>query len=413
MENAFLIAVGALLAAGVPLLYFTRKKGASPAEAEIQEQVEEIPVIEPETEPEPEPDPYVEFMPHVSEVGNEETVKSRYKKIEIPAMLKADLLETLAAGAMVIRESRTYKVEFSPEVVRGLKDKSMSLIEKANGKGFVPAVKKEGVKGIYKQAVLVKNINPAVVVHASANLLAAVAGQQQLAEIQGILKKMEEKLNTLIQHRDNDFFGSIESRFAYFNEIIGRFRSNGIVLGGVEDQKIEDFYTATLQDLKVLNRDLKNIGENIDRLKEHETIRKWGEAAVIKEYRKLMEGFNAKQELVLLNVKFIEECYVPYLTAIRNYPETAVNSQALADLIAENNSVVAVIETKVKNIEENYKVRLHFGVKALKYRNLESLKETVPLRISQQKSAANEIPSALLFELGEDEKVYAYVPEER
>lgn len=179
----------------------------------------------------------------------------------------------------------------------------------------------------------------------------------------------------------------------------------------MEDQKIKDFYAATLQDLKVLNKDLKDIGESIDRLKEHEMIRKWGEAAVIKDYRKLIEAFNSKQELVLLNIKFIEECYEPYLTAIRNYQESASKSRTLDEIVADNDNIISVIETKVKNIEENYKVKMNFGVKALKYRNLESLKEVAPLRISQQKLAAKEIPSELLFEITDEEKVYAYVPE--
>ena len=218
---------------------------------------------------------------------------------------------------------------------------------------------------------------------------------------------MGEKLDTLIQHRDNDFFGRTESRFIYFSEIIGRFRTNGIMLGGVEDQKIEDFYTDALQDLKVLNKDLKGIGDSIDRLKEHETIRKWGEAAVIKDYRKLIDAFNSKQELVLLNIKFIEECYAPYLATVRNYEGTTVKSDTLNDVIVENNHIVGIIENKVGKIEENYKVKLNFGVKALKYRNLESLKEVAPLRISQQKSKEQEVPSEMLVELAEDEKVYA------
>lgn len=108
----------------------------------------------------------------------------------------------------------------------------MTLIERVNGKGYLPVVKKKWATGIYKQAVLMKNINPSLVMHASANLLTAVVGQQQLVEIQRSLKNMEEKLNTIIQHRDNNFFGSIESRFTYFKEIIERFRTNGINLGG-------------------------------------------------------------------------------------------------------------------------------------------------------------------------------------
>lgn len=54
---------------------------------------------------------------------------------------------------------------------------------------------------------------------------------------------------------------------------------------------------------------------------------------------------------------------------------------------------------------------MSLSVKALRYRNLESLKEVAPLRISQQKLAAKKIPSELLFEITDEEKVYAYVRE--
>lgn len=160
----------------------------------------------------------------------------------------------------------------------------------------------------------------------------------------------------------------------------------------------------------MLNKDLKDIDDSIDRLKEHETIRKWREAAVIKDYRKLIEAFNSKQELVLLNIKFIEEYYEPYLTAIRNYQEEASKSRALDEIVVDN--IISTIETKVKNIEGNYKVKMNFDVKALKYRNLESLKEVAPLKINQKKFAAKEIPLELLFEITDEEKVYAYVPEQ-
>ncbi|MDN7246253.1 DUF1572 domain-containing protein [Planococcus shenhongbingii] len=409
MENILPIAAAVVLILIVGLfLYFNRRK-ETPAEPEISSS----PEIEPEIknrEPEVEEDPYVPFMPHISEV--EEIVERQYRKIEIPKILKFDIRETLNAGSLVIEDAKKYKVKFSPEVVKGLKDKNMTLIERVKGKGYLPAVKKDGTKGIYEQAVLLKKVDPKLVAHASFSLLTAVVGQQQLIEIQSSLKKIEEKLAVLLQNRDNDFAGKIESRFSYFREVITRFRNNGILLGGVEDQKVEDFYTATLQDLKVLNKDLKGIGENIDQLKEHETIRNWGEAAVIKDYKRLIDTFNNKQELVLLNIKFIEECYEPYLTSVRNYQEVNSKSQSLDEVVAENNSIINVIESKVKNIEENYKVKLNFGVKALKYRNLEGLKEVTPMRISQQKLAAKEIPSELLFEITDEEKVYAYVPEQ-
>src|SRR5690606_21394761 len=162
-----------LIVAIIGLVVYFNKKKATAVEPEI-----------PENEPEPAVDPYAEFMPNVSEVTDEETIPNQYKKIEIPSILKSDIMKTLSAGAMVIRDRKKYKVEFSPEIVKGLKDKSMTLMERADGKGVLPAVKKEGASGIYKQAVLVKQVNPALVVQASANLLTAVVGQQQLVEIQ-------------------------------------------------------------------------------------------------------------------------------------------------------------------------------------------------------------------------------------
>lgn len=287
----------------------------------------------------------------------------------------------------------------------------MTLIERVNGKGYMPAVKKDGVKGIYEQAVLVKRVNPGLVAHASMSLLTTVVGQQQLMEIQSSLKSMEKKLETLIQHREHDFAGRIDARFGYFKEVIERFCRNGITLGGVEDAEIEGFYTATLQDLKVLTKDLKAIVSSVEGLKEHETLRKWGEAPVKKEYEQLIGRFNAKQEVLLLNVQFIKECYEPYLRTIRNYEEADVKSQTLGEIVEENHALIQSIEEKVKSIEENYKVKINFGLKALKYRNLESLKELAPVKINEQQAAEQEVPSEVLVEVTEEDKAYAYVPQ--
>ncbi|MGB6408668.1 MAG: DUF1572 domain-containing protein [Planococcus donghaensis] len=401
------ISVAVILTLLIAVFIYFRKERQALAQIEephVEEKTEESDTIEPEPE-----DDGSHLNPKVSEVDKEEIVKSGYDKIELPKNMIPIIGQTLKDGAVVLHQSRTYRVEFSPEVVKGLKDKSMKLIGRVDGKGYVPAVKKDGVKGIYEQAVLVKRINPALLAHASMNLLTTVVGQQQLMEIQSSLKSMEQKLEALIQHRENDFAGRIEARFGYFKEVIERFRRNGITLGGVEDAEIEGFYTATLQDLNVLMKDLNGIVANIEGLKEHETLRKWGEAPLKKEYEQLVGQFNAKQELVLLNVQFIEECYEPYLRTIRNFEETDVKSQALATIVVENHSIIRAIEEKVKSIEENYRVKINFGIKALKYRNWESLKELAPKKISQQQLGEKEIPSELLVEVMEDDKAYAYV----
>lgn len=405
MEYIF-IAIAVILIVLVAVFIYFRKNRQTPTqieEPEIEDAAEE-------KEPEPEDD-NSHLNPKVSEVEDDEIAKSGYKRIEIPANMIPVIAQTLKDGAVVFQQSRTFRVEFSPEVVKGLKDKSMTLIERVNGKGYVPAVKKDGVKGIYEQAVLVKRVNPALLTHASMNLLTTVVGQQQLIEIQSSLKSMEQKLETLIQHRENDFAGRIEARFGYFKEVIERFCRKGITLGGVEDAEIERFYTATLQDLKVLTKDLKAIARNVEGLKEHETLRKWGDAPIKKEYERLVGEFNAKQELVLLNVQFIEECYEPYLRTIRNYEEADVKSQTLAHIVAENHALIEAIEEKVKSIEENYKVKVNFGIKALKYRNLESLKQLAPKKITQQQLTEQEVPSEVLVEVTEDDKAYAYVPQ--
>lgn len=404
MEYIFISILVILIALVVVFIYFKKNKKIQPQleELDIEETVEESEVEEPEEDS--------NLNPKVSEIEDVGFIESGYKRIEIPSNMIPIIVQTLKDGAVVFHQSRTFRVEFSPDVVKGLKDKSMSLIERVNGKGYLPAVKKDGVKGIYEQAVLVKRVNPALLAHASMNLLTTVVGQQQLVEIQSSLKSMEQKLETLIQYRENDFAGRIEARFGYFKEVIERFRRNGITLGGVEDAEIEGFYTATLQDLKVLTKDLKATAGNIEGLKEHETLRKWGDAPVKKEYEQLVGEFNAKQELVLLNVQFIEECYEPYLRTIRNYEEADVKSQTLAQVVRENHILIEAIEEKVKSIEENYKVKINFGIKALKYRNLESLKQLTPKKISQQLLAQQEVPSEVLVEVTEDDKAYAYMP---
>ena len=409
MEYMYFLIAAIVVIAGGAFIYFKKNKDASIQIEEMPSESveEEVEVDEPEPEPE---DDDSHLNPVVTEVEDAELVKSGYKRIKIPVNMIPVIAETLKDGAVIFHQSRTFRVEFSPEVVKGLKDKSMTLIERVNGKGYVPAVKKDGVKGIYEQAVLVKRVNPALVAHASMSLLTTVVGQQQLMEIQGSLKSMEKKLETLIQHREHDFAGKIDARFGYFKEVIERFRRNGITLGGVEDAEIEGFYTATLQDLKVLTKDLKAIVADVEGLKEHETLRRWGDAPVEKEYEQLIGRFNAKQELLLLNVQFIQECYEPYLRTIRNYEEADVKSQTLAEIVAENHALIQGIEEKVKSIEENYQVKINFGLKALKYRNLESLKELEPVKIDQQQKAEQEIPSEVLVEVTEDDQAYAYVP---
>ena len=409
MEYMYLLIAAVLVILIGVFIYLKKNKDASIQieETPSESLEEELEVEEPEPEPE---DDDSHLNPVVTEVEDAELVKSGYKRIEIPANMIPVIAETLKDGAVIFHQSRTFRVQFSPEVVKGLKDKSMTLIERVNGKGYMPAVKKDGVKGIYEQAVLVKRVNPGLVAHASMSLLTTVVGQQQLMEIQSFLKSMEKKLETLIQHREHDFAGKIDARFGYFKEVIERFRRNGITLGGVEDAEIEGFYTATLQDLKVLTKDLKAIVADVESLKEHETLRKWGEAPVKKEYEQLIGRFNAKQELLLLNVQFIQECYEPYLRTIRNYEEADVKSQTLAEIVAENHALIQGIEEKVKSIEENYKVKINFGLKSLKYRNLESLKELAPVKINEQQASEQEVPSEVLIEVTEDEKAYAYVP---
>ncbi|MGB6778503.1 MAG: DUF1572 domain-containing protein [Planococcus citreus] len=408
MEYIYLLIAAIIVIVVGVFVYFKKNKDASvQIEETPSESVEEEVEVD---EPEPEDDDS-HLNPVVTEVEDAELVKSGcYKRIEIPANMIPVIAETLKDGAMIFHQSRTFRVQFSPEVVKGLKDKSMTLIKRVNGKGYMPAVKKDSVKGIYEQAVLVRRVNPGLVAHASMSLLTTVVGQQQLMEIQSSLKSMEKKLDTLIQHREHDFAGKIDARFGYFKEVIERFRRNGITLGGVEDAEIEGFYTATLQDLKVLTKDLKAIVASVEGLKEHETLRKWGEAPVKKEYEQLIGRFNAKQELLLLNVQFIQECYEPYLRTIRNYEEADVKSQTLAEIVVENHALIQSIEEKVKSIEENYKVKINFGLKALKYRNLESLKELAPVKINEQQAAEQEVPSEVLVEVTEDEKAYAYVP---
>lgn len=87
-----------------------------------------------------------------------------------------------------------------------------------------------------------------------------------------------------------------------------------------------------------------------------------------------------------------------------------MKSQTLGEVVAENHLLIQGIEEKVKSIEENYKVKINFGLKALKYRNLESLKELAPVKIDEQQVAEQEVPSEVLVEVTEDEKAYAYVP---
>ena len=152
MEYIYLLIAAILVILVGAFIYFRKNEEASvQIEETPNESVpEELEIEEPEPEMEDD-DSYLN--PVVSEVEDAELVKSGYKRIEIPANMIPMIAETLKDGAVIFHQSRTFRVQFSPEVVKGLKDKSMTLIERVNGKGYMPAVKKDGVKGIYEQAV--------------------------------------------------------------------------------------------------------------------------------------------------------------------------------------------------------------------------------------------------------------------
>ena len=76
---------------------------------------------------------------------------------------------------------------------------------------------------------------------------------------------------------------------------------------------------------------------------------------------------------MLLNMQFIEECYEAYFRTILNSKQADLRSQTLAQAVAENHTLIEAIEEKVRSIEKNY--RINFGIKALKYCNLGSLKQ--------------------------------------
>src|SRR5690606_34600703 len=98
------------------LIILKRKETANPtAEKTVEDDNEE-------RDTQDEFNDYENFMPRISEFQEDETIIAQYKKFELPAMMKADILQTFAAGKMIFQDSRKYKVEFSPEVVKGLKD---------------------------------------------------------------------------------------------------------------------------------------------------------------------------------------------------------------------------------------------------------------------------------------------------
>lgn len=297
-----------------------------------------------------------------------------------------------------------------PEVIKGLKTKSMSLFEKTNQTGYAPMVKKQGTQGIHKQAVLIKNINPGLVANASMNLLTSVVGQQQLVAIQSSLTRMEEQLGTLLQNRHNDFWGSAESRFLYFKEVVSRYRSRGINLDGVEDRQIEMDFRDAISDVSKLHTDIQQITKAIDGLNEVEFRQKWKEATLIKKYESEIQHFNEKQALIKLNIEFIKQCYEPYLIAVRKVEQESKVSEISTELINKNHLLVEQIEQKVDSIEKNFKVK--FAVTPKKYieKNLNRLKENVPLRMEIPQTLKIEIPDEVIVEIGEDEKVYMHLP---
>ncbi|WP_088006829.1 hypothetical protein [Indiicoccus explosivorum] len=352
-------------------------------------------------------------IPTITEIPSIREMESGFTKVNLPPIATNDIARTFAAGAIAFQDSKAFKVQFSPEIVEGIKNGTVSFLKRQDDTGLLPTVTKKGVKGFYKQATLVQNVNPALVANASFNLLSAAVGQKQLADIQKSLKSIDEKVGDLLKSRDNDFRGSITGGFKYFKEAVERYQSGATSINGPEDHQIEEKYREIITDIETLHKDMRDGLEKVDGLKKGEWIRRIKQPAFLKDLEKYLEGFDSKQEIVKLNLNFIDTCYIPYLTVVRGYENVIPTSRTYQKLMKEHNELIQEMNNKLINIGRDFDVKIALRKENYKARAIEGVNGKLIEPIEASGYNPIHIPSQLLIEKGIDGKVYAYVPSEK
>lgn len=352
------------------------------------------------------------MLPEITELLPKDISDKQYEKFKLPAGAIDMLQQTVHATYPVMKDFKSYKVQFSPETLKKLKEGSMQLVNRKDKSGFVPIARLNNSTKFREQAVLIKNLDPALVVNASMNLLTAAVGQKQLAAMQSSLDSIENKIDKLLKYRTNDYLGRIQARIIYINIIAKRFLQRGMVIENAEDHEIEHAYSQSIQDISILYNDQLDIVENIEQIRESEKVRAFKNAKYYKELTSLLDEFNSKQEIIDLNFKFAKEYYEPYVIKVRNNDLQDIPIDELASIKEQSDALVERIHHKLDKLQSDYKVLI--GLNRDKYINNTNtqIKELAPVNISYHKSEINGTPSNMIIGVDENKEPYAYLPVE-
>jgi len=360
----------------------------------------------------PSVDETVDWLPEVTEMSTQDIPAGHYTKHRMPGYLKDALQQTVIAAQPVLQDAKSYKIKFGKEALRDLKKGSATLVKRKDGKGYLPSLQSTSTSSFKHQAAIIKKVDPKVVLNASVNLLAAAVGQQQMAEMQSSLDRIENKANTLLEYVNDEYLGRAQARIHYTNTLAKRFVKRGILIDGAEDSQIENIYKETIEDIFILHNQQKTIVKEIEDIKESEKIRGLKTAKYQKNLFAGFEEFKNKQEIIELNYKFLKEYYEPYMKKIRNVDDLQIEAESLKKVQAMNSGLIKRIDAKLDSLQTNYKVWLGINKQQYIENSVTQAKELMPSPLTYEKPFDSDLPEEIIVGVDEDGGLYAYLLDE-
>lgn len=355
-------------------------------------------------------DPKINLIPSIYELEEQDNIEVKYEEFSLPITMRDTLIQTVTSVYPIFKEKHSYKITFSPEAIKGLRDGTFTLVERKDRNGFLPILNNRDTSKFVEQGVLYKDVSPSLLINGSMNLLTAAVGQKQLANIQKSLDSIEQKLDTLMLNRKNDYMGRIKSREIYFREVIRRSVMGVSTMRGVEDIQIESSYVQTLEDMCKVNEDLKSIVSKIELIKESEKIRKYKVASFNQSIAPLIKDFNELQQILELNFRYIKENYEPYLSLIRKYDPRQIEDTSLKVIEEENDLLIQRVHEKIERLNRNYKIHVGINKKEYHMKNMEQINEIIPRRLEYNTPIKEIPPKEVIMGVDETGKVFAYLP---
>lgn len=83
----------------------------------------------------------VDLLPGITEIKTDHISDKEYEKFKLPAGAMDMLQQTVHSAFPVIKDFVSYKIQFSPETLRKMKEGTMELGKRRDGSGFIPMAK--------------------------------------------------------------------------------------------------------------------------------------------------------------------------------------------------------------------------------------------------------------------------------